>query len=215
MKPEELPQNPVGPVNMKGKEFGDFTPDNDPLLAERKAKAIQLRAAGFSFRAIGKALGVSHVQAWRIVTSEIKEARTATREQAEDLRHVAHVRLESMINRVWLKAMPNDPNAPLDLLAMDRLIRIMVFHARLMGYEEPQRFQVDINEVRVQFGVIIEKIAKVIPEDSAPRVMEVLDVCLKEMEHKQLQAKEIGEKKDQSRYRDVIEAVATRGINGG
>lgn len=194
-----LPENPPGPL--KG---SDLTPDNDPAMAERRMKAVQLRTAGFTYRQIGKALGISHTAAHKLVMKEIREARTLTREKADEMRQMAHNRLETMVNRLWLKAMPQDPTQELDLYAMDRIIRLMVFHARLMGYEEPQKFQVDINEVRVQFGVIVEKIAKVIPEESAPRVLEVLEDCLKDMETKQIESKGMPKVK----YDDVVDVQA-------
>jgi len=188
----------VGPGD-KGK---NHTPDNDPQLAERRDKALQLRAAGFSFSKIGKALNITKQAAWKLVMREIRALRAETAEKAADLRHVAHTRTEAMINRLWLKAMPNDPQAPLDLQAMDRMIRLMVFHARLMGYEEPKRLQVDINEMRVQFGVIVDRISKVIPEEAAPRVLKVLDDAIGEMEQKQLGTKSTVD------YGDVIDVAA-------
>lgn len=186
------------------------TPDNDPALAERREKAISLRAAGFSFSKIGKALGVSKQAAYKLVMKEVRAMRLETAEKATELRQIAHVRIETLINRLYLQAMPNPVTVdgktttpPMDLQAVDRLIRLMVFHARLMGYEEPQRLQVDINEVRVQMGFVIERISKVIPEESAPRVLAVLDEAIKDMEQRQLSMKS---DKD---YGDVIDATAT------
>jgi DNA-binding transcriptional MerR regulator len=187
------------------------TPDNDPALAERREKAISLRAAGFSFSKIGKALGVSKQAAYKLVMKEVRAMRLETAEKATELRQIAHVRIETLINRLYLQAMPNpatDANGktstpPMDLQAVDRLIRLMVFHARLMGYEEPQRLQIDINEMRVQMGFIIERISKVIPEDAAPRVVAVLDEAIKDMEQRQLSMKS---DKD---YGDVIDATVT------
>jgi hypothetical protein len=178
------------------------TAENDPAIADRREKAVSLRAAGFSFSKIGKALGVSKQAAYKMVMKEVRASRLETAEKATELRHVAHLRIETVINRLWLKAMPNDPKEPLDLQAIDRMIRLFVFHARLMGYEEPQRLQVDINEIRVQFGVIVDRISKVIPEESAPRVLEVLEEAIKDMEQRQLSMKSDKE------YGDVLESTA-------
>lgn len=196
-----------GPVVGQAVHKGpNHTADNDPAIADRRDKAISLRAAGFSFSKIGKALGVSKQAAYKMVMKEVRAQRLETAEKATELRQIAHVRIETLINRLYLQAMPNPgPDGkvpPMDLQAVDRLIRLMVFHARLMGYEEPQRLQVDINEVRVQMGFVIERITKVIPEESAPRVLQVLDEAIKDMEQRQLSMK------SEKEYGDVIDSTA-------
>lgn len=186
MRADEIPPDKYDQSKAAASETSpNFTPDNDPQMAERRDKALSLRAAGFSFSKIGKALGISKQGAYKMVMKEVRSQRLHTAEKAVELRHISHVRTEVMINRLYLKAMPNDPKEPMDYMALDRMIRLMVFHARLMGYEEPQRLQVDINEVRTSFAFIIEKITKVIPEDSAPKVLAVFDSCLVDMQRKQ------------------------------
>lgn len=56
--------------------------------AERKLKALELRKARASYRAIGKALNVSGVQAYRYVQSALAEIAAKTSENAEQLRNL-------------------------------------------------------------------------------------------------------------------------------
>lgn len=82
----------------------------DARLAVLRYEALQLRIRGYSYRKIGPAIGLSHGQAHVHVTDALREIRTLTIEQVEELRALENARLDS----IWAKLWPDGPTMSTD-----------------------------------------------------------------------------------------------------
>ncbi len=158
------------------------TADTDLRNAERRDRAVQLRAAGFTYEKIGKALNVSRERAGKIVREELANCRRETAEAASELRDIAHRRHESLINRLWLKAMPNDPSEPMDYNAVDRILRAVALDAKIMGYEAPTQHRIDVHQMQTSITMVVDMICNVLPDEYAPKVYEVVERAAKQLE---------------------------------
>ena len=117
-------------------------------IAERRKRALDLRLAGLSFRAIAKAEGVSHAT----IISDIKEALAdIPRSSAEELRQVESARLDQLQRAIWGDALKGD------LGAVDKAVKIIDRRARLLGLDAPQQVQVSSD---VDLDATAEKILK-------------------------------------------------------
>ncbi|MFA5379909.1 MAG: hypothetical protein WC455_29385, partial [Dehalococcoidia bacterium] len=113
--------------------------------AERRPQALQLRIAGASYRAIGKQLGTSGVQAFRDVEYELKLLAEESKEEAERVRQLETERLDALLLALWPRAKGGriqngageyEVIAP-DQGAVDRILRIMERRSKLMGLDAP------------------------------------------------------------------------------
>jgi len=157
------------------------TAATDAVVA-RRDKVMALRVAGFSLRKIAKAVGISHETVRRDLTAVLAETRESTASRAEELRTLTHSRLESLINRLWAKALPLSVDDPLDYQAVEKILRAIQIHARVMGYDAPQKHQVDLTLMQSAVAPVVDAIIAVIPEDSAERVQEAVMHALASVE---------------------------------
>lgn len=102
-------------------------------ILTRQLKAIELRTRGYSYRAIGEQLKVSHVQAYRDVSAELKRLTSLRDEKLEELRELELQRLDRLLHKLDEKIEAGQ------LTAMDRALRIMERRARLLGLDAPER----------------------------------------------------------------------------
>lgn len=103
--------------------------------AVRRQTALDLRCAGNGYRAIGKQLGVSHVQAFRDVQQAIDEINALTHKTAERVRDLEVQRLDRLTLALWPRARQGDDKAVRALVAlMDR-------RARLLGLDAPTKLE--------------------------------------------------------------------------
>lgn len=157
-------------VSIKG---GLRTPDNDPELAARREKAVRLRVAGFTFEKVGQALGVSKQRAHALIMDEVRKSNEECHESTTMLRDIAHRRLENAINRLTTAAFPNpteedrrakrvpEPN----LQALDRLLKAIDQDAKIMGYEAPQKHQIDMRVVAASLTPLVDTMLTFIPDE--------------------------------------------------
>jgi Homeodomain-like domain len=101
-------------------------------------KAIELRAAGASYREIGAALGVTHVTARNWVLTAVDEVKY---EQAETMRKVEGTSLDRLQRAMWPEAIQGDAKAAMAVL------RIMERRARLFGLDAPVKVDAQVTEV--------------------------------------------------------------------
>src|SRR4029077_3621634 len=94
-------------------------------------QALELRAAGASFRQIGEALSVSKPRAFRIVRKALDELVQHCQETAERVRQLELYRMDRI--RLALDPKKSDPHVA------DTLIRISERVAKLHGLDAPQR----------------------------------------------------------------------------
>jgi hypothetical protein len=104
-------------------------------IARREA-ALNLRIAGHRYRQIGEELGVSHVQAYRDVSTALGEIRQRTHEKAEQLREVLLSRCEAMSVALWPKAQAGDAQAVRALTA------VIERQSKLVGLDAPTKLGV-------------------------------------------------------------------------
>jgi len=105
----------------------------DARAAIRRVKALDLRLAGAGYRAIGKELKVSHVQAFRDVDASLKEIGDLQAEKAERLREIELARLDRATLAIWNRVRSGDDAAIRSMCAiMDR-------RAKLCGLDKPSR----------------------------------------------------------------------------
>src|ERR1700745_1333908 len=100
---------------------------------QQMIRALELRAAGASFRQIGEALSVSKPRAFRIVRRALDEMVEHCRETAERVRQLELYRMDRI--RLALDPKKSDPRVA------DTLIRISERVAKLHGLDAPQRIE--------------------------------------------------------------------------
>jgi hypothetical protein len=109
------------------------SPD-DANVETLKAQAMQLRIAGHSYRAIGRAIGRSHTRAHELVIAALREVRTLTAERVAELRSLEAARLDDL----WWKLYPKKSG---DVLSADKaraLARISEGRRQLFGLDLPR-----------------------------------------------------------------------------
>jgi len=169
-------------------------PDNSPELVQKRQKATQLRYAGFTYDKIGEVLGMDRSDAYRLVIDAIADIRDTTRETASELRAIAHGRIEHMVNRLWMIAVPTKPVynpvtqkeelPPPDMHAIGQISRLMDQDARMMGYNAPEKHTVDTSHLNSQVSIIVEMITRAIPDESRERVFNAVDEAMKVIENR-------------------------------
>ncbi|WP_336156657.1 helix-turn-helix domain-containing protein [Amycolatopsis sp. VC5-11] len=129
---------------------------NRAQQAERRAEAYRLKLRGYSDRAAGEKLGVSHttIQNWtkqeadEVVLPLAAEYRKVQLERLGEMRQAALAVLEryhvtvSNGRVVELDGVPVEDDAP-QLAAIDRLLRIEERIAKLLGLDAPTRAEVE------------------------------------------------------------------------
>ena len=123
--------------------------------AQRQAKAVELRLAGYDYATIAKHCGYSdQTGAYQAVLAALRNTR---KEPADELRQLECDRLDKMLRGAWLTATKGDPQAIYACLAiMDR-------RAKLLGL-----WSVTQIDIRVQ----IEQMAAALGLDPAEAVAE-------------------------------------------
>lgn len=107
-------------------------------ILERQIKALELRKAGYSFRAIGKRLGVTHVQAYRDVNNELKELGSRIQHDADELRQLELERLDTIHRALRREVLDGNP------AAANATLKTMERRAKLLGLDKPTEIKVDI-----------------------------------------------------------------------
>ena len=105
------------------------------VAVQKKAKALELRRAGYGFREIAAELDVSVGRAHQYVTEAFEDARTQVAAHTDELRAQELSRLDGLMQRLYPLATASTP----DLLAVDRVIKCMERRARLLGLDAPMR----------------------------------------------------------------------------
>ena len=181
----------------KGRAFVR-NPEKSPEILQKRQKATQLRYAGFTYEKIGEVLGVDRSDAYRLVMAAIEDIRDTTRETASELRAIAHGRIEYMVNRLWMIAVPTKPIMnpvtqkeelpPPDMHAIGQISRLMDQDARMMGYNAPEKHTVDTSHLNSQVSIIVEMITRAIPDESRERVFTAVDEAMKVIENREKSA---------------------------
>jgi hypothetical protein len=102
--------------------------------ASHRLRAVQLRKEGYTYDAIGAALGLSRQRAHQLVTEELAKLRAEAAEVAEEVRQLELERLDAMVRILAPKV------KRADLGAIQTVLKIMERRAKLLGLDAPQEF---------------------------------------------------------------------------
>lgn len=107
---------------------------------EREQAALELRKAGATYRAIGEALGVTPVGAYKAVMRAIAKLNARVIEEAEAVRRLELERLDDLLLAMWPQAKKGNQGA------VDRVLRIMERRAKLLGLDAPMKQEMDVGD---------------------------------------------------------------------
>jgi hypothetical protein len=108
--------------------------------AERRAKAVELRKLGFTYKRISDQLGVSVPAAHQMVAKALRELNELAAEEAAEVRRLELERLDDYQVRI-----AQEIQAGRGLKAIDVGLRIMTRRAKLLGLDAPTRMDVSEN----------------------------------------------------------------------
>lgn len=143
--------------------------NNEPVKAgsadkppkwETQQKAVALRAAGHTYREIGKALNIDHSWARTLCVQWLGEVKY---EGVEQLRDQEGARLDKLQQAVWRQAINGD------LRAVQTVLRVMERRARLFGLDAPVRIEVS-DQIDRQLEELAASMPPVIVEAEVNRV---------------------------------------------
>ena len=100
------------------------------------ATGLKLRIQGETFPEIGRKLGITKQAAHHHVSKALGELAKANKDRTAELRMLEGERLDAMACVLWPRA--TDPQNP-DLVAVDRMLRIMDRRAKLFGLDAPTK----------------------------------------------------------------------------
>jgi hypothetical protein len=102
-------------------------------ILQRQLQALELRKAGYSYRAIGERLGISHVQAYTDVNAELARLTELRKDSTEELRELELERLDVLLKGLEPMARVGNPGA------VNSYLRVMERRAKLLGLDAPER----------------------------------------------------------------------------
>ncbi len=108
-------------------------------IAERRSLALDHRKAGLSYRAIGKKLNISYVQARRDIEAELAILAKQRTDKTEALRQLELERLDMLTNGLEPMAKVGNPGA------VNSFLRVMERRAKLLGLDAPVKTDLTSN----------------------------------------------------------------------
>lgn len=111
----------------------DAHPGKAEAAAERRLKALQLRMAGASYRAIAGQLNISLAQAHEDVQRELEGIAEKSQAEAAHVRTLELERLDAMTMAIWQQVRQGNQGA------IDRALRVMERRAKLLGIDAPEK----------------------------------------------------------------------------
>ncbi len=121
--------------------------------AERRAKALEARKAGFTYQAIGDSLGITQQAAHKTVMVALGVINDKIAEAAEEVRTIELERIDALFKVMYARALRGDYGAT------DRCIRLMDRRAKYLGLDAPK--SIDITSG----GETLKQYAEVSPND--------------------------------------------------
>ena len=119
--------------------------------AERRARALELRKAGFGYAMIARQLGYAGPSgAYKAIATALG---ALTREPARELLELELARLDDLLLGLWVDARKGNVHK------IDRVLKIMQRRADLLGLDAPTRFA-DVTDVRRDAEAIAAEIGK-------------------------------------------------------
>ncbi len=103
---------------------------------ENRDKAFQYRKLGYSYSRIAKVLGVTPAAVYFMVRDKLQELNASLLENAKEVFSMELERLDSILIPALRKAKKGD------MLALDRVLKIMDRRARYLGLDAPKEYRV-------------------------------------------------------------------------
>lgn len=100
---------------------------------QKRARAVELRRAGWSYERIGTELSITRQRAHQLVTEALKDLNEKCAEEASSLRRLQAERLDVALNALWAKVVTGNTDA---IYAM---LRIEERRAKLLGLDAPTK----------------------------------------------------------------------------
>lgn len=141
----------------------------EAVIADRRAKAWDLRVEGKSYREIGKALGVSQGTAFSDITSVLSQVNAETKETAAQHKQIELERLE-LATEVLIPIIRGD-DKKLALDAVDRLTKVSRRKASLLGLDAPTRVTAEVSGIPLDELEALRQAAQAnecLPKDQQP-----------------------------------------------
>lgn len=115
-------------------------------ILERQLQALEMRKSGFTYREIGKRLGISHVQAFKDVNDELKRLADERADSADELRQLELEKLDKYEANLthWAEAGNVD--------AVKALLKVQERRSKLLGLDAPERKDVNIKGAKTYIG---------------------------------------------------------------
>lgn len=120
----------------RNKRSGTKASGNAISVAERQARAVELRKSGHTFQQIADQLGYAgHQGAYKAVMSALKKT---LQEPADELRTLELERLDAMLNSLWPQIMARNAYTP---RAVEVALKVMDRRAALIGLDAPKQVE--------------------------------------------------------------------------
>lgn len=104
-------------------------------ILKRQLEALDLRMRGFSFRAIGEKLEVTHVTAYNDVMAELARLAKERDGKVEELRQLELERLDMLLKGLEPMARTGNPGA------VNSYIKVMERRAKYLGLDAPEKHE--------------------------------------------------------------------------
>jgi hypothetical protein len=93
---------------------------------EKRQKALELRASGWTYAKIGKELKTSTARAAKVVAVELDRLSRMTADGMDQKRQLEQLRLDALLEKWWPRAMEDEA-------ALEKVLAIVGLRARLLG----------------------------------------------------------------------------------
>lgn len=138
---------------------------NRAALAERDAKIMRLRIAGWTLARIADQVGLSvsgvHAVIQQRIAAEVQPA-------AAELRALEITRLDDLLARAYTVMADTDTSGELRLKAIDRALRVAERRAKLLGLDSPVQLDVALDQRLDLEGAVVA--------DALAAALEVLEL---------------------------------------
>lgn len=129
------------------------------LKTSRRHRAFEMRLAGEDFRAIGAALGVSHVTAYKWVRREIERLNATLDDQVDEYRRVQYERCEQLVKALWPQC-TSEVNS-YRARNIEVLLKVLERQSKLYGLDAPLKTDVRLGVVNLSDAELLAEAERV------------------------------------------------------
>ena len=133
-------------------------PPNGLIDAPRRKQVMSMRLAGMSFQEIGDHFGISKQAIWQMIHLSLQ---SEPNRQAEELRAIENLRLDTAQARIWSKVLEGD------LKATETFLKISARRARMNGLDLAADLSVSVT-VQKDLDKALEQLEQVIKGEVIP-----------------------------------------------